>query len=204
MTVGMAVKGRREEYKELTRAALLEAATEQFAQRGFAATTIDDVAAEARVSKGAVYYHFADKSQLFEAVFRDRQKRLLAKVGDAAARHTDPWKQLDAALGAYLEGTVADATHRALLQQAPAALGPQRCRQIDEELGLPLLEAALNGLQETGELAQQPTQMLARVLFSALCEAAMTAGADPHPNRAQRQARAALQAITAGLRQQQP
>lgn len=203
MPVGMSVKGRREEYKELTRAALLDAATEQFARRGFVATTIDVVASSARVSKGAVYHHFADKAQLFEAVFRDRQQRLLAKVGDAAARHTDPWKQLDAALDAYLEGTVADATHRALLQQAPAALGADRCREIDEQLGLPVLITALDGLHEAGELTPQPTAMLARVLFSALCEAAMTAGADPHPKQAQRQARSALHAITAGLRQQQ-
>ncbi len=197
--VGMNVK-RRMEYKELTRAALLEAATELFAQRGFAASSIDDVAASARVSKGAVYYHFADKAELFEAVFRERQQQLIVKVTDAAGRHRDPWKQLDVALGAYLEGTVADATQRALLQQAPAALGAERCRQVDEQLALPVLLAALNGLQQTGELVQPPTEMLARVLFSALCEAAMTAGTDPNPRRAQREARAALRAITAGLR----
>jgi AcrR family transcriptional regulator len=200
--VGMPVKRRRDEYKELTRAALLKAATEQFAEHGFAATTMDDIAMSARVSKGAVYYHFVDKAELFEAVFRDRQQQLLAKVGAAYARHSNPWRQLDAALGAYLQGTVADATQRALLQQAPAALGTERCRQIDEQLGLPLLLAALNALQESGELAPQPTEMLARVLFSALCEAAMTAGADPHTSAAQRQASAALRAITAGLRRQ--
>ena len=199
MLVGMDVK-RRTEYKELTRAALLEAATQLFAQRGFAETTIDDVAAAARVSKGAVYYHFADKAELFEAVFSEHQQQLLVKVTHVAARHRDPWEQLDAALGAYLEGAVADATHRALLRQAPAALGAERCRRIDEQLALPVLLAALNGLQQTGELAQPPTEMLARVLFSALCEAAMAAGADPNPKRAQREARAALRAITTGLR----
>ncbi len=202
IAVGMPVKSRRDEYRDLTRAALLNAATEQFAKRGFAATTMDDIATSARVSKGAVYYHFADKAELFEAVFRDRQQQLLAKVGVTSARHTNPWKQLDAALRAYLQGTVADSTHRALLQQAPAALGAERCREIDEQLGMPLLLAALNALRETGELAVQPTEMLARVLFSALCEAAMTAGADPHTSAAQREADTALRAITAGLRRQ--
>ena len=200
----MAVKGRREEYKELTRAAILEAAAEQFSERGFSTTTIDQVARTARVSKGAVYHHFADKAELFEAVFRDRQQHLLASVATAAAGRADPWEQLDAALAAYVDGTVADNVHRSLLQQAPAALGAERCRQIDQQLGLPVLLAALDTLHRTGELAPQPTEMLARLLFSALCEAAMTAGADSQPSRGRGQATAALRAITAGLRRQPP
>jgi AcrR family transcriptional regulator len=200
----MSVKGRRQEYKDLTRAALLAAAREQFADPGFAATTIDDIAAAARVSKGAVYYHFNDKAELFEAAFREGQQQLLAKVTKAAQRIHDPWEQLDAALAAYLRGTVSDPTHRALLQEAPRALGPDRCRQIDEQLALPVIHAALKALQDTGQLAHPPTDILGRVLFSALCEAAMTAGADPNPNAAQRQATAAVRAITAGLRKRPP
>jgi hypothetical protein len=58
----------------------------------------------------------------------------------------------------------------------------------------------LDSLKSTGELAQEPTEMLARVVFSALCEAAMTAGADPNPTRARTQAETVLRSITAGLR----
>jgi AcrR family transcriptional regulator len=200
MRVMMAVKNRRQEYKELTRVALLGAAGEQFARSGFSATSVDDIAMAARVSKGTVYHHFTDKSELFEAVFRDRQQQLLADVAQATRRHRDPWAQLDDALDAYLEKTIADPTHRALLQEAPTALGAQRCREIDEELGLPVILAALTALDEAGELAQPATEMLARVLFRALCEAAMAAGADADPRRAQREAATALRTITAGLR----
>ncbi|MBK1786608.1 TetR family transcriptional regulator [Prauserella cavernicola] len=196
----MAVNNRRQEYKELTRAALLEAAGKQFARSGFSATSVDDIALAARVSKGTVYHHFTDKAELFEAVFREWQQQLLAEVAQAARRHRDPWTQLDAALTAYLQKTVADPAHRALLQEAPSALGVQRCRKIDEELGLPVILAALEALHEDGQLGQQPTDMLARVLFGALCEAAMTAGADADPQRAQREAATALRTITAGLR----
>jgi hypothetical protein len=78
----------------------------------------------------------------------------------------------------------------ALLQQAPQAIGADRCREIDEQLGLSVLLAALHNLSQTRELATPPTEMLARVLFSSLCEAAMTAGAAP--DTAQTQAMAAL------------
>ncbi len=205
LLVGLAVKARRDEYKELTRAAVLEAAAANFADRGYAATTIDEIALAARVSKGAVYHHFADKAAVFEAVFREGQVQLLENVAAAAAPISDPWERLDSALRAYLDGTISDHRHRALLQQAPAALGVERCRQIDEDLGLPLLRHALVDLADRNDLAaDQPIDLLARVLFSALCQAAMSAGADPHPDRARGEAAYVLAGLTSGLRRHQP
>ncbi|RSN60164.1 TetR family transcriptional regulator [Actinomadura sp. WAC 06369] len=197
--MGMTVKSRRAENRELTRNAVLNAAARLFADRGFTAATIDDVARAARVAKGSVYYHFTDKAHLFEAVFRDRQERLVRDVTAAAVRHPDPWPRLTAALDAYLDGTVTDAAHRSLLQQAPAALGADRCRRLDEEMGLPALQTLLDDLAAAGELVPAPTPMLTRLLFSALCEAAMAAGAAPDAVQARAEAGAALAAITAGL-----
>ena len=137
---------------------MLDAAAGQFAERGYAATTIDDVAGAARVSKGTVYYHFADKAQLFEAVFRNRQARLLDTVATAVEGCRGPWERLQAGLDAYLEGSVADEAHRNLLQQAPSALGAERCRQIDEEMGLPVVRLALAELASTGELVDRPSR----------------------------------------------
>ncbi|WP_026402649.1 TetR/AcrR family transcriptional regulator [Actinomadura rifamycini] len=195
----MTVKSRRAENRELTRNAVLNAAARLFADQGFTAATIDDVARAARVAKGSVYYHFTDKAHLFEAVFRDRQERLVRDVTAAAVRHPDPWPRLTAALDAYLDGTVTDAAHRSLLQQAPAALGADRCRRLDEEMGLPALQTLLDDLAAAGELVPAPTPMLTRLLFSALCEAAMAAGAAPDAVRARAEAGAALAAITVGL-----
>jgi hypothetical protein len=76
---------------------------------------------------------------------------------------------------------VADPAHRFLLQEAPTALSAARCREIDAEIGLPVLRAALGNLAASGELVDQPIEMLARVLFGALGEAAMAVSADPHP-----------------------
>jgi AcrR family transcriptional regulator len=206
ITVTMTVKGRRQEYKELTRAAVLDAAAEEFVGQGFAGTTIDDVARRARISKGAVYYHFADKAELFEAVFRDRQARLLENVVaalDGLDAQATPWDELQTGLDAYLDGAIADAAHRVLLQQAPAALGVERCRRLDQEMAIPVLRAVLERLVTADEPGQS-VEMLTRVLFSALCEAAMVAGADPDPTRARNDAAAILKTITSGLRRATP
>src|ERR1700730_8649968 len=90
----MNVKSRREEYAETTRAAIVQAAVEQLASHGFAKSTMDNVAQAARVTKGAVYHHFTDKAELFEAVFVVMEERLLARVTAGVSGIADPLARL--------------------------------------------------------------------------------------------------------------
>ncbi len=55
-----------------TRQMLLDAAIEQFAQRGVSSTTLTDIADAAGVTRGAVYWHFASKSELFNAMWLEQ------------------------------------------------------------------------------------------------------------------------------------
>jgi len=85
------------------RSRLIEAATAEFAAGGYAASTLDAIAARAGVTKGGVYFHFAGKEELFFAVldyWRDHRRRELqvhGQAGDGAA----------AALRAFLAGYLA-------------------------------------------------------------------------------------------------
>ena len=83
------VKSRRAEYADATKEALLEAAEVSFAERGFAATSLDDVAAAARVTKGALYHHFENKQHLFEAVFLRLEDTVVANTAAAASSKRD-------------------------------------------------------------------------------------------------------------------
>ena len=58
------------------RAAILKAAAAAFAHRGYAATSMDDVAAEAGITKLIVYRHFSSKEELYEAVLQSVSTRL--------------------------------------------------------------------------------------------------------------------------------
>jgi AcrR family transcriptional regulator len=51
-----------------TRQQILQAALKRFANAGYAATSVQDIVDDAKVSKPALYYHFADKARLFEAL----------------------------------------------------------------------------------------------------------------------------------------
>src|SRR5690606_5994487 len=59
-----------------TRRAILASARELFTERGFAGTATTDVVARAGVTRGALYHHFADKTDLFRAVFVDLEQEL--------------------------------------------------------------------------------------------------------------------------------
>jgi AcrR family transcriptional regulator len=69
-----------------TRQRLLEAAGEVFAQRGYDRASLDDVAAAAGLTKGAVYSSFAGKDELFYALMRERIDERLALVTTAVER----------------------------------------------------------------------------------------------------------------------
>jgi AcrR family transcriptional regulator len=60
----------RAEKSAARRAAILEAALDEFSARGFAAARLDDVARKAGVAKGTIYLHFADKEALFQELVR--------------------------------------------------------------------------------------------------------------------------------------
>ncbi len=68
-----------------TRSAIIDAAVLLIADRGFSATSVDEIAAEAGVAKGSVYYNFGSKTALFEAVIVEGVTRLTAALRAAAA-----------------------------------------------------------------------------------------------------------------------
>jgi TetR/AcrR family transcriptional regulator, cholesterol catabolism regulator len=71
-----------------TRSAIVDATVHLIADRGFSATSVDDIAAEAGVAKGSVYYNFGSKAALFEAVIVEGVTRLTAALRAASEGRT--------------------------------------------------------------------------------------------------------------------
>src|SRR6266498_3169936 len=72
----------REEKKARTRAQLIDASAAVFARRGFVAASLDEVAEEAGLTKGAVYSNFASKEELFQGVIEDRLNEPMKHAAD--------------------------------------------------------------------------------------------------------------------------
>ncbi|MFM0041016.1 TetR/AcrR family transcriptional regulator [Paraburkholderia sediminicola] len=87
----------REESRLQTRAHLLAAAKRLFVERGFGATSLRDIAAEAGYTQGAFYSNFASKEELFVELMRERSK---TQVTDIARALSDPSASADDILNA--------------------------------------------------------------------------------------------------------
>ena len=72
----------REEKKARTRAQLIDAAAAVFARRGYVAASLDEVAEEAGLTKGAVYSNFDRKEDLFQAVIEERLNEPMKDIAE--------------------------------------------------------------------------------------------------------------------------
>ena len=83
---------RRQEYSASTRRALVDVATDLFTDRGYAGTSLDEIVAGARVTKGALYHHFSGKQALFESVFEKVEERAARDIHRAVRGNRVPWE----------------------------------------------------------------------------------------------------------------
>jgi AcrR family transcriptional regulator len=96
-------KPTRDEKKALTRRRLLDAAADVFSRRGFAATSLDEIAEEAGFSKGAVYSNFQSKEDLFLAVLDEHVGRQMFEIGDRIDRTRSTDEQVAEAGQLFME-----------------------------------------------------------------------------------------------------
>lgn len=197
----MDVKSRREEYAELTRVAIVEAAVTRFAADGYAGTNIDSIAEQARVTKGAVYHHFADKAALFEAAYAAVEDDLLAKVLARVSGLDDPWQSLLAGADVFLEECSGPLFRRIALEEAPVALGWARWKASEEKYFLGLLHAALQAMAAAGQIVvPDEGDLTARMLLAALDEAGLSVGLSSEPAKERERAHELLNRFLSGLR----
>ena len=83
-----------------TRQQLLRAALKHFAHSGYAAASVQGIVDDAKVSKPALYYHFADKAGLFQALVHEAHDERYRLLQEAASSHTGIRAQLEAVLAA--------------------------------------------------------------------------------------------------------
>ena len=197
----MEVKSRRKEYAEFTRAAIVEAAVSRFAADGYAGTNIDSIAELARVTKGAIYHHFTDKAELFEAAYTAMEERLLAAVLAGVDGINDPWETLRVGADVYLEECCTIDFSRIALEEAPVALGWARWKAAEEKYFLGLVVSALDAMAEAG-LIDTPAEgdLTARMLLAALNEAGLSVASSPEPRAEKKRAGDLIQRLLSGLR----
>lgn len=171
------------------RARLVAAARTLFAGKGYAETGTPEIVAEAGVTRGALYHHFADKTDLFRAVVQAEAAAVAAEVEAGAGRGPG---SLAKGTEAWFAAMSAPGRVRLLLRDGPAVLGPSEMARIDGATGGATLRHALEGMAPGRDT---DLAALADVLSAGFDRAAlaMSEGAEPGPYRA------ALERLMAGL-----
>jgi AcrR family transcriptional regulator len=169
-----APRSRKAEQSEATRAALMAAARELFALRGYADVGTEEIVRAAGVTRGALYHHFSGKLDLFAAVYEELERELVEGVARSAELQTsDPLEVLRIGAQAFLDACEDPAVERIALLDAPAVLGWERWREIGMRYGLGVVQATLQAAIDAGVIEQQPAEPLAHMILGAIDEGAM-------------------------------
>jgi AcrR family transcriptional regulator len=162
------------ERSDATRTALISVARGMFGERGYAAVGTEEIVRAASVTRGALYHHFADKRDLFRAVYEDVERRLVERIAASAiASASDPFQALHAGAQAFLDACEDPAVGRIALLDAPSVLGWEQWRAIGLRYGFGLVEGTVQAAMEAGLIDVQPVRPLAHLLLGAIDECAM-------------------------------
>lgn len=100
--------------------ALLDSAAARFAEQGYHATTIRELAAATAMTPGAIYFHVPNKQALLLAVYEEGVQRILDRIEAAVAKQSEPWARLESAVEAHLEAILdASAYARVVIRILP-------------------------------------------------------------------------------------
>jgi AcrR family transcriptional regulator len=184
---------------EATRRQLVEVATRLFAEQGYEDTSTEQVLREAGVSRGSLYHHFDGKERLFEAVVEHVEEGVVDQLMRVVARRRDPVRILRAGCAEWIALVEDPVVRQIVITDAPAVLGWQRWREIDERYGFGLLKEGVQMVADAGRLAVDDVDVVARVLLGALNEAAMLIARPETPVAARRDATKAVERVIDGF-----
>ena len=143
---------KKEEAAYRTTTSLVEIARNHFTAQGYHSVSLEIIAEEAMVTRGAVYHHFKSKKGLFVAVLEIVQKDVATKIKREASKEGDPWRQLILGCLGFVKGANAKENRRILLVDAPAVLGWDVWRKSDLENSMNTLKEHIGVLEAQGYL----------------------------------------------------
>jgi AcrR family transcriptional regulator len=189
----------RREHVDDTRRALLASARRRFGSLGFTGTSLDDVAADARVTKGALYHHFRNKEQLFLEVYDEVEAELTARSMEAAIGGADAVDALQRGFDAFLDTALDPEVRRIALVDATAVLGTAAKLEVDARHSLAAVQTAVEVGMAEGLLEPLDAGAVARLLLAACSEAALLIATAEDPEAARISIGATLERLLRGL-----
>jgi AcrR family transcriptional regulator len=180
---------------------VVEAARDLFVERDYGQVSIAEILERSGVSRGALYHHFPTKLDLFLAVYRESEMRIIGEIASQMSDSASPFEALVDSARAYLRLCEGDEELRRIgLTQSRAVLGWEGWRAAASELGIAVVLALVSAAIEAGELPRHDPETIAQILFGALIEAAMLVVTAEDRGAARERSERAIVDLLEGLR----
>lgn len=189
---------RRIETMEANRAKLVAAARKAFAAHGFSAASMDELTAEAGLTRGALYHNFGDKKGLLAAVVAEIDGEMAARAKAVGAAAGEGWDGLLAEGEAYIEMALDPEVQRIVLLDGPAILGDPS-QWPSQSACLEITKETIAGLVAVGVLKPVDVEAAARLVSGAALNAALWVAASDDPKAVLPKAVHAFRLMAAGL-----
>lgn len=178
----MAAK-RRAETMEENRAKLIAAARKAFAEKGFAAASMDELTASVGLTRGALYHNFGDKKGLLAAVVAQVDGEMAQQAKAAASGVSDAWEKLVAEGIAYIRMAMDNEVQRIVLRDGPAFLGDPS-QWPSQNSCLEATRETITRLIDSGIMKPVNVDAAAHLLNSAALNAALWVASSSEPEKA--------------------
>ena len=183
-----------------TSAALVTVGRKIFSARGYSDTAMEEIVRKAGVTRGALYHHFDGKKGLFLAAFEDAQTDMANRIIQGGKSKRSAWEKLISCTYAFFEACRDSELQRIVLLDAPAVLGWDVWRRVDEEKTLHILRSLLTELIDKGIIKPLLIEPLTHLLSGAANEAVLWIAGSDDPKKAFEEAWSTMKALLCSLR----
>lgn len=183
---------------EENRVKLIAAARKAFAAKGYAAASMDDLTAEAGLTRGALYHNFGDKRGLLAAVVEQIDTEMAQDAQKAGAQVDDAWQGFLAEGVAYIRMALDPEVQRIVLLDGPAVLGDPS-QWPSQNSCLEVTRKRIERLMAQGVVKPIDPEAAARLLSGAALNAALWIAASATPQEVTPKAVEAFQLLASGL-----
>jgi AcrR family transcriptional regulator len=189
---------RRVEMVEENRTKLIAAARKAFAEKGYAAASMDELTAEVGLTRGALYHNFGDKRGLLAAVVNQIDAEMASRAQEIGAQTEDDWEGLLAEGAAYIEMALDPEVQRIVLLDGPAVLGDPS-QWPSQNSCLQVTKQTVERLIVQGILKPVDAEAASRLLNGAALNAAVWIAASEEPKDVFPKAVEAFRCLVTGL-----
>lgn len=190
---------RKAEQREQTIRKLKNTARMLFSKNGYEKTSTEEIVKQSQVTRGALYYYFSGKKDLFKAVFDDINVDIANEIFLKISEETNIWQRLLQGTFTFLNMCMNPGIQRIVLIDGPAVLGWQEWREIDEQRSMVYLQNILRDLFREQGVHSLPIDSTAHFISGATNELALWITQAERPKQALEEAHLTIELFLEGL-----